>query len=222
MNDPTEILDVLVGRCGYYKVVSVVKGEAFLDCGLPKDLFVAKSEQATPMRVGRFYVVYVYRDERSGRTAGSSKLNKYLYQDAPKELKELDEVDLLVYEKTPLGYKVVVGKDTWGVIYQDEVFKPLHTGDQLKGYVKKIRADGKLDICLSKPGFREDKDLGRKILVHLAKGDKYLSDKTPAQDIYRLFGVSKNKFKMAMSQLYKERKITITKTGCFELEPNKI
>jgi predicted RNA-binding protein (virulence factor B family) len=215
--DTTEPLDALVGSCGCFKVVSVVKGEAFLNCGLSKDLFVPKAEQLDPMRVGQSYIVFVYRDERNGRIVGSSKLHKYLYVDAPDGLKEKDEVDLLIYGKTALGYKVVVGKDAWGVLYKNEVFKDLTIGQKVKGYVKKIRPDGKLDLSLERQGFREHKSLSSEIINYLkTKGQaSSLSDKTPAEDIYRLFGVSKNKFKMAAGMLYKERKIDI-KEGCFK------
>jgi len=214
-SDSVEWLDELVGTCGVFKVKDTVKNGAFVDCGLSKDLYVAYSEQLEPMKIGNSYVVYVYRDEKTGRVEGSSKLNKFLYDDAPDSIKEKDEVDIIVYSRTDLGYKVVVGKDTWGVIYRNEVFRDLKVGDKCKGYVKKRRADGKLDITLEKQGFSLSKDLSAQILDYVKAQGKSctLSDKTPAEEIYRLFGVSKNKFKMSLGQLYKERKLLITDSG---------
>jgi predicted RNA-binding protein (virulence factor B family) len=163
-------------------------------------------------------MVYVYRDERTGRIAGTSKLNKYLYDEAPKDLKEKDEVDLLIYSKTDMGYKVVVNKDTWGLLYKNEVFKELRIGQKVKGYIKKIREDGRLDASLEKEGFQNSPDLSEKILKHIKiKGVELLSDKTPPEEIYRLFGVSKKKFKAAVGNLYKEQKLSIEQGNIKEI-----
>jgi len=211
MKDATEALNPLVGSCGYFKVISVIQTGAFVDCGLSKDLFIPKGEQLNLMKEGQSYIVFVYRDERSGRIAGSSKLNKYLYDNAPEGLKEQDEVDLLIFSKTDMGYKVIVGKDSWGLLYKNEVFKELCPGQALKGYVKKLRPDGKLDLSLEKQGFQALPDLSDKIIKHIRAlgGSSSLSDKTPPEEIYRLFGVSKKKFKIAVGNLYKERKLVV-------------
>jgi len=215
IKDVTEALSPLVGSCGYFKVISVIQTGAFVDCGLSKDLFIPKGEQLSPMKEGQSYIVFVYRDERTGRIAGSSKLNKYLYDNAPEGLKEKDEVDLLIYGKTDMGYKVVVGKDSWGLLYKNEVFKELRPGQALKGYIKKLRPDGKIDLSLEREGFQASPDLSDKIIKHIsaAGGSASLSDKTPPEEIYRLFGVSKKKFKMAVGNLYKDRKLVIKDEG---------
>ncbi|MBF0490353.1 MAG: GntR family transcriptional regulator [Candidatus Omnitrophica bacterium] len=203
-------LDELVGSCGVFKVLTVTKDGAYVGTGGSKDLFVPRSQQLVPMKLGESYIVYVLSDEKDGRVIGSSKLNKYLYDDAPDGLKERDQVDLIVYSKTDMGYKVVVGKDAWGLLYKNEVFRDLSIGQKLKGYVKKLREDGRLDISLDKGGFQAMPDLSQQILTHLkSKGSSPLSDKTPAEEIYQLFGVSKNKFKMAVGNLYKKRLLDI-------------
>lgn len=205
----TEVFDALVGRCDVFKVVSVIASGAFLYCGIEKDLFVPVGEQYKIMKEGETHLVYVYRDEQTGRIAGSSKLNKYLYDEAPKGMRDGDEVDLIIYAPTDMGYKAVVNNDSWGVLYKNEVFQDLQFGQKISGYVKKVRPDGRIDLCLQKPGFQSVPDLSEKILEHLkvSGGSCPFTDKTPPEEIYRLFGVSKKKFKMAVGTLYKKRKI---------------
>lgn len=213
--DKTSVLGAFVGACHYLKVVSVIESGAFLACGLAKDLFVPVGEQLKIMRTGESYIVYVYRDPKTGRVAGSSKLNKHLFDDAPDGMKENDEVSLLIYARTDLGYKAVVNGTSWGVLYKGEVFKDLHYGQKFKGYIKKIRPDGKIDLALQKAGYEGVPDLSARILSHLeaAGGSAPLSDKTPPEEIHRLFGVSKKKFKMAVGGLYKQRVLTISERG---------
>lgn len=208
-------LDALVGSCGVFSVVSLIESGAFVRVGQPKDLFVPIGEQLKLMKVGESHLIYVYRDEKTGRIAGSSRLNKYLYDDAPDGMLEGDEVDLIIYSTTDLGYKAVINSDCWGVIYKNEVFQDLKPGQKISGFIKKIREDGRIDLCLTRPGFQSVPDLSEKILAHLKAvgGRAALSDKTPPELIHSLFGVSKKKFKMAVGNLYKRRLLVLEPDG---------
>ena len=213
--DKTEALHALVGLCDIFKVVSVIESGAFMDCGSSKDLFVPIGEQLKIMKKGESYIVYVYRDEKSGRVAGSSKLNKYLYDDHPDGMKEGDAAELLICFQTDMGYKAAVNSDCWGLLYKNEIFQELRLGQKIKGYIKKIRPDGRIDLCLQKPGYQGVPDLSEKIMSYLkaAGGCVPLTDKTPPDEIHRLYGVSKKKFKMAVGNLYKQRMLEIRPDG---------
>ncbi|MBF0594877.1 MAG: GntR family transcriptional regulator [Candidatus Omnitrophica bacterium] len=221
--DKTEALEALVGTCDFLKVASVIESGAFLYCGLAKDLFVPIGEQLKLMKEGESHIVFVYRDEKTGRIAGSSRLNKYLYDDAPDGMLEGDAVDLLIYHQTDLGYKAVINGDCWGVLYKNEIFQDLRYGQKITGYIKKIRPDGRIDLSLQKAGYQRVADLTEKILSHLAAagGSCPLTDKTPPDEIYRLFGVSKKQFKMAVGSLYKERKLVIEPDGLKLIQGHK-
>jgi predicted RNA-binding protein (virulence factor B family) len=201
---------LMVGQYGVLKVVANTASGAYLDWGLPLDLFVPKSEQRERMAVGKSYVVYVFLDHETKRITASTKLDKYLDR-TPPNYPEGSEVDLLIYEKTELGYKAVVNRRYGGMLYGSEVFQPLSSGRQLRGYIKKIRDDGKLDLSLQPPGYQGVEELARTILETIkARGGRIgVTDKSPPAEIHALFGVSKNLFKMAIGALYKKRLITI-------------
>lgn len=214
--DRTEALSTLLWTCDFLKVVSVIDSGAFMYCGMEKDLFVPVGEQLKIMKQGESHIVCIYRDANTGRIAGSSKLNKYLYDDAPEGMAEGQTVDLLVYARTQMGYKVIVDHATWGLLYQNEIFQDIAVGQRLKGYVKKIRPDRRLDVSLHRPGYAGVvPDLSERILRHLqASGGRCpFTDKTTPEEIYRLFGVSKKKFKMAIGTLYKQRRLVIAPDG---------
>lgn len=195
VEDKTGSLEPLVGKCDLFKVVSVIASGAFVACGLEKDLFVPIGEQLKIMKVGETHIIYVYRDEKTGRVAGSSRLNKYLYDDAPDGMMEGDEVDLMIYALTEMGYKAAINGDCWGLLYKNEVFKEMLPGQKMAGYIKKIRPDGRIDLSLLRAGYAAVPDLSGQILEYLkaAGGSALLTDKTPPEEIYRLFGVSKKK-----------------------------
>ncbi len=213
--DRTEVFDALVGTCDSFKVVSVIASGAFLYCGVSKDLFVPVGEQQKIMKVGETHLVYIYRDEKTGRIAGSSRLNKYLYDEAPDDVREGDEVDLIIYSQTDMGYKAIINSDSWGLLYKNEVFQELRLGQKVSGYIKKIREDGRIDVCLQKAGYQSVPNISVKIMDHLkaSGGSCPFTDKTPPDEIYRLFGVSKKKFKMAVGTLYKQKKLVIDPGG---------
>jgi predicted RNA-binding protein (virulence factor B family) len=187
---------------------------AFMDWGLLKDLLVPIREQNVPMMRGRKYVVYVYFDKVSERLAGTAKISKFL-NNTPLPYEEGDAVDLLIWNKTPLGYNAIIGKEHSGIIYSNEVFQPLTTGDKLTGYIKHIRPDGKTDLSLQKSGMAHVDDMAERILQTLRENDGYigLTDNSSPEDIYERFGMSKKAWKKAVGTLYKARKIDITPNG---------
>jgi len=203
-----------VGEFAYLKAVSASHVGAFLDWGLSKDLFVPHSEQRAKMQEGQWYVVYIYRESQHVRIAATSKIEKFLGKYPPKY--EIGaEVRLLVYEQTDLGYKAVINNSHQGLLYKDELFRNIHVGDALQGYIKKIREDNKIDLILEKPGFQKPDELQAQILDFLQqhKGFMALTDKSSAELIKKVFGVSKKKFKVALGGLYKQRIVRITDEG---------
>ena len=201
-----------VGECAYLKVVSGSKFGAFLDWGLPKDLLVPFSEQQKPMEKGYSYTVYLYVDEETERIAASTKLEQHLSVDVS-AFKPRQEVDLLIYGKSDLGFKAVINGTHLGQLFEGETFQRLHFGEQLKGYIRQVRADGKIDLILQLPSELTRDDLGNAIIDHLRQNDgvSNLTDKSPPDDIYQAFGVSKASYKKALGKLYKQRTIMIEK-----------
>ncbi|WP_244824976.1 CvfB family protein [Carboxylicivirga mesophila] len=210
----TEEPHAIVGELAYLKVVSVNKTGAFLDWGLMKDLLVPYREQAERMKEGERYVVYVYLDDESRRIVATSKLNSVLDNLMP-EYEEGEEVDIMVIGKTDLGYKVAVNNTHSGMLYHNELFKPIKIGDSCKGYIKKVREDDKLDISLEKPGYEKIGGLAADIIEKLKVkgGHMDITDKSPAELIYKVFGTSKKNFKKAIGALYKQRLIKIDNNG---------
>lgn len=201
-----------VGECAWLEVVSLGRHGAFLDWGLPKDLFVPLGEQQKPMRKGHSYVVYLYIDAATGRVAGSSKLEKHLSSDgrgfAPKQA-----VDCLIYARSDLGYKAVIDHTHLGQFYDNETFRKLRPGERVGAWIRQVRDDGKIDLVLQLPSRQERDRLGDAIIRHLRdnRGVSTLTDRSPPEDIYRVFGVSKANYKRALGRLYKRREILIEK-----------
>ncbi len=204
----------MVGEFAALRVVTSSAAGAFLAWGLESDLFVPKSEQQDNMREGKYYVVYIFVNEKSNRITASSKLDKFLNRQPPR-YQEGEEVDLLVYAKTDLGYSAVVNSCHAGMIYENEVFQKLALGQRLQGYVKKIRDDRKIDLRLQRTGFQGVDDISQTILNTLKDrgGMVAVTDKSPPEDIYALFGVSKKVFKKAIGALYKKRLLVIDSDG---------
>jgi predicted RNA-binding protein (virulence factor B family) len=202
----------MVGDFACLKVVSSTRVGTFLDWGLLKDLLVPFKEQKYRMRTGQSYVVYVYLDETTDRVVASSKLDKFLDSE-PAGYAEGEKVNLMIFDKTDLGYKVIINNAHAGIIYENEVFQPVHIGQQLAGFVNKIRSDGKIDIALQKTGYEHIDPIAQMILDYLKEhnGEMYITDKSPAEEIYTAFGISKKNFKKALGALYKEKIIDIGK-----------
>lgn len=204
----------LVGEFAFLEVVEVSEPGAFLEWGLMKQLFVPYREQREPMVVGRSYPVFVYVDFESHRITASSKLARFVDTSRP-DLNEGDQVDLMIYQRTDLGWKAIVNQQYSGVLYENEVFQPLSIGQTLKGYIKQVRPDDKLDLVLQKPGFEKVDDFTLILYERLKAAGGFLpvTDKSPSEQIYNLFGVSKKTFKKAVGDLYKRRLIVLEEAG---------
>ena len=202
------------GDFALLECVSVSSVGAFLYWGLIKDLFVPFREQKQKMEVGYSYVIYIYVDIQSGRIVGSAKVENFLDK-TPPEFTEGQEVNLIIYTQTDIGYKAIINNTHTGVLFDSDVFRTLHRGEHIKGYIKKIRPDQKIDLLLDKPGYEKVDELSKKILEKLKEemGFIALSDKSPADDIYDMFGISKKNFKKAIGALYKVRMITLEENG---------
>ncbi len=203
-----------VGEFAMLRVKSVNKIGTFLDWGIMKDLLVPFREQKVTMIEGRSYLVYIYIDEESKRIVASAKLNKFLDKTLP-EYAVGQEVDLVIESETDLGYKAIVNNLHWGILYENEVFEQLAKGLKMKGYIKKIRTDNKIDLSLQPLGYVKVDSLTQMILDELKKAGGFISvsDKSEAEEVYRVFGISKKTFKQTVGALYKQRLITIGTDG---------
>ena len=206
----------LPGSFAYLKVVKVSSLGAFLDwgLGLTHFLLAPTREQKQMMEEGRSYLVRILHDEKRHQIIASSKLDQYLDQ-SPVDYEAGQEVELLIGPHTDLGYKAIVNNAHWGVLYENEVFQPLKKGDRLAGFIKKVREDQKIDLCLQRPGYEKVDDLAGQILDRLKKhgGFMAVNDKTAPELIYQLFGLSKKNFKKAVGSLYKKKAITLDDDG---------
>lgn len=201
----------------YLQVVGVSNVGAFLDWGLRgKDLLVPFSEQQHKMQKENWYLVYVYLDELTNRLVASSKINRF-FEHQQMEVQTGDEVDLLVGKETDLGFNVVVNNKYRGLIYHNEIFRPIRSGFRIKGFVHQIREDGKLDIRLSAPGFAKVEPNAQKILTLLEQNGGFLriTDKSDPALIKSRLAMSKKTFKKAVGMLYKQRLIRIEEGGIF-------
>lgn len=209
----TERPYVQVGEFAFLKVVGVASMGAFLDWGLRKDLLVPFREQLERMSENRSYLVYAYVDKVSKRIVASSKIDKFLDQIYP-DYEPGQEVDLLIARKTDLGYAVIVNNAHWGLLYDNEIFQRLHIGQRLKGYIRKVREDEKIDVTLQPSGFAKIGGLAEQILARLKDygGVLDLSDKSEPEEIYRVFGCSKKNYKKALGTLLKQGLVEIGET----------
>ena len=212
----------VVGEFAFMRVKSVISTGAFLDWGLMKDLLVPFKEQKMAMREGKWYLVYVHLDHLTGRIVASARVEKFL-GNVPPEYESNQEVDLLVADDTEIGYKVIVNDLHWGMIYHNQVFQRLEKGERLKGYVKGVREDDKLDISLQPLGYQRVDGISQRILEALQMKDGYLPvhDKSDPEEIYSLFRCSKKAFKQAIGSLYKQHRIRMEADG-IRLLPSSI
>ncbi|MCG7599590.1 S1-like domain-containing RNA-binding protein [Halomonas sp. McH1-25] len=204
---------VAVGEVAYLTVVTVNETGAFLDWGGPKDLLLPYGEQRFRPDPGKRVLVMV-REDAQGRPIASMRLDRFL-QDVSEGLASGDEVELIVAERTDLGYKAVVDHRYWGLLYHDAVTQPLRRGQRLTGYVSRVRDDGRLDLALMPPGAARLDVVGDKVLAALRESGGYLplSDKSSPEAIKARLGVSKSAFKQAIGRLYKRRLIVIEEGG---------
>ena len=205
---------VKLDEFAYLECVEVSKFGAFLDWGLEKHLFVPFKEQIIPMQAGEKYLIFCYLDLDTDRLAASSKVHAFL-DNSELSVKPFEEVELIISNKTDLGYNVIINGLHLGLIYEDEVFKDLQIGDIQKGFIKKIREDNKIDVTLQRPGYRSIEPNAQKILDKLKRAGGFIaiSDKSSPEEIKDRLQMSKKSFKRAAGSLYKQRLIDIKEDG---------
>lgn len=205
---------LLLNEFGALQANFVTPAGAFFDWGMEKDLFVPRSEQATAIHSGEYHVVYMFLDTVSDRLAGTTKISAKL-EKTNINVSVGDEVKLLAYEETEIGIHVIVNQMYQGMLYKNEVFGELSAGEELTGYIKKVRDDGKLDVSLNKFGYRA-------VDANVAKVEKaildnngvlHLNDKSSPEEIYAQLKMSKKIFKKSIGALYREKKIILNNTG---------
>ena len=205
---------VQVGQFAFLEVAWTNQFGAFLNWGLMKDLFVPFREQKMKMVKGNRYLVHAHLDEESYRIVASAKVEHYLSKEkAPYERGE--EVDCMVWQKTDLGFKVIVDNKYSGMLFKNEIFQEIRTGQKLRAFVKQVREDGKIDLELQKRGVQKVEDFSEVLLKYIQEngGHTSMNDKTDAEEIYNTFGVSKKTFKKAVGELYKKRMIILEEGG---------
>ena len=202
----------VVGEASYLRVAAVNDVGAFLDWGLSKDILVPYGEQHREMEVGRSYIVFLYIDKYADRIVASSKINKFIKDEATC-YENNQAVDLMIAGKTDLGYKAIINNEHFGMLFENDVFQNLKFGQKLKGYIKNVRPDNKIDLTLQLINQDSRDSLTDRILFYLKNnnGQSTLTDKSKPEDIYKQFAVSKSNYKKALGGLYKKRLITIDK-----------
>lgn len=206
---------VEVNQFAYLEVNWTNQFGAFLNWGLMKDLFCPFREQKMRMQQGRSYIVYCYIDTLTSRIVASAKVEKFLSKDQP-PYSPGERVNILVQQKTELGFKAIVEGKYSGLIYQNELFRDIHTGDRLEAYVKTVRPDNKLDLVLQNHGRQHVEDFSQQLLQYMLNNEEgfcRFGDKSPAEEIYSEFQISKKTFKKAVGDLYKRHLITIADDG---------
>jgi len=202
------------GQFAWLKVVSVTSVGAFLDWGLVKDLLAPYREQQHPMEVGRSYLVHIYAAERGGRLVASSRVERFI-SDAKPPYEAGQAVDLLIAGPTDLGYKAIINHAHWGLLFRNEGSEQLGSGQKVRGYIKQVRPDGKIDLSLHRPGEVPISDIAAEVLAALEEEGGYLaiSDRSPPRAIRDAFGVSKKVFKKVIGNLYRRQLITLEEGG---------
>jgi uncharacterized protein len=207
---------IIPGEFAVLRCNQVTDIGAFLDWGMLKELFCPFKEQAFKMKTGGWYLVYCFIDEKSNRLVASSKTNQFL-DNKNLTVQQFDEVDLIVSHPSEIGMNVIVNKQHTGLIFKDDIYQELSIGDRLKGVVKKVRPDNKLDISLGKIGYRNIEPNAETIMHELEDNGGYLnlSDKSDPETIKEVLQMSKKNFKKAVGTLYKQRLIEIKDDGIY-------
>ena len=207
----TETPLAMVGEFAFLRVLSVRPGlGAFLDWGLSKDLLLPRREQTGFLREGELLVVYVFIDPKSDRIVASARLDRWLDRTPPTYRPE-QPVNLLIAGETPLGYNAIIESAHWGLLYRSGLALPLRVGDTMRGFVREVRPDGKIDLALDRAGYVRVKPLSEQILEALAAAGGRLPfhDKSSPEEIREKFGVSKKDFKQALGALYRARRVVL-------------
>nr|WP_064495241.1 S1-like domain-containing RNA-binding protein [Pseudomonas chengduensis] len=201
---------IQLGEFASLKVVDINRVGLFFDWGLPKDLLLPHSEEKRPLQIGDYCVIYLYLDKRTRRLTATARLDRHLDK-VPANYQVGQEVDLLVVERTDLGFKAIIDGKHWGLIHKNELFKFIRSGMREKGYIKELRADGKISLSLQPIGHEAASGLAEQIIERLRAqgGVLALGDKSPPELISEHFRVSKSNFKKAIGGLYKQGLIRI-------------
>ena len=207
---------ILLNEFALLRVNYVNQIGAFMDWGMEKDILVPFKEQARPMEKGKRYLVYLYMDEKTNRLVASSKTNQFLNNDEI-TVENGEEVDLIVSHITEVGINVIINEKHKGLLYKNEVYEDLRTGDRIVGYIKNIRPDGKIDVSAVKLGFEKVEPSAQSILDELkaSRGFLRLNDDSNPEDIKSVLKMSKKTFKKAIGTLYKEKRIEIKEDGIY-------
>jgi uncharacterized protein len=215
----TELPFGVLGDIVKLRVVNTTYQGAFLDWGLAKDLFVPRSKQISYMRPNGEYIIKIMMDEKTGRLYGTEKFESFLSNEHL-AVKDLEEVNMLVYRRTNLGYVVIINNQHTGLLHFNEVYRHIEIGDRFPGFIKKITrgkgdTDFKIDVVAGKPGYQRVEDESQNVLRLLEENKGLLpyDDKSSPEDVYAFFGMSKRTFKMTIGKLYRERKIVFTDSG---------
>ena len=208
----TEMPYAEVGTCAHLKVTQVGNIGAFMDWGLPKDLLVPFREQRVPMQVGKSYTVFLYLDNTE-RIAASTRLHRYLSVENNGVFTKGQAVTLNIATRSDLGYQAVINGTHLGLIHSEEIFQPIAFGDKMDGYIKNIRADDLINLTLNAKAEDSMDTLSQQIMdfIKAEGGSTTLTDKSPAEDIYKAFNISKSTYKKALGKLYKEKRISLGK-----------
>ncbi len=199
----------------FLKVTGVNKIGAFVDCGMPNDLMIPFSEQTGLLKEDNWYLFFILKDEKTGRLVGSRKINEFVFFDEI-DVKQGDEVNLLLYDLTDLGMNAIVNNMYKGLIFSSDIHKNINPGDKIKGYVRQVREDGKIDIVLEPMGYKISIDKNSEIILAALKdndGFLELNDKSSPEDIKYKLGLSKKAFKKGLGYLYKQKLVELIKDG---------
>ena len=212
----------VVGEFAAMTVTDTTRFGAFLDWGLEKDLLVPADEMPHRLKKGETHVVKVCLDEKTNRVYATARVADHFCK-YMKGLAAGDAVDLLIYQENDLGYLAVINNTHCGMLYKNEVFTPLGVGHRTKGFIHKIRDDGKIDLVLKKPGYASVADSSHTVLDILERAGGFIpcNDKTAPDIIRQTFSMSKKEFKRAIGRLYRERKISISSRGITLLPEEK-
>lgn len=205
-----------LNEVAYLEAADVNTTGAFLNWGLEKQLLVPYREQKAKMIEGKKYLVYLFADPETGRIAASAKIERFIDK-TPPDYTEGQEVEIILWEKTDLGYKAIINSSHQGLLYENEVFERMHKGLKRTAYISKLREDGKIDLRLLKPGYDKVEALAEKIVMELQKNRGFLplNDKSDVEDVYDLLEMSKKNFKKAIGLLYKNKQIRFGDDGVY-------
>ena len=206
---------ILLDHFAFLKVAEIRKGDVFMDWGMPDNLLVPSEEQPHKMLVDKWYLIFLLKQEETGKLIGSNNVDDFVFFDDI-DLKTGDEVDLLLYRTTDLGMNAIVNNLHKGLIFKSNIHKNINPGDKLKGYVKEVREDGNIDLLLEPLGFKKSIDKSSEIVLQaLSNSDGFLelTDKSAPEDIKFVLGLSKKAFKRSLGNLYRQKLVEIHKNG---------